>query len=375
VINAKKWILLWFKIVFILLFLIGIFNVIINPYGIFNTIISIPHIKTDNKIRLIKAIKVEQIKPVSIILGTSRAEFGYDPSHYYFKKPSYNFAISASSMYEARKNFEWALKQGRLKQVLLVLDYIMLDSLQQQHTKDFDKYFNSYNIFKYIFSIDTLKDSIKVLRHKQTGYTYLDNGQRGHKFYWKYILQEGGYPKVLIKSERNYYKEYLPEYKYKDTKRSSLPDLSYIIKKSYENNISLDIIFGPSHIRQWEAFDYFLGYEKLLEFKKDVVILINNIAKDYHKHPFRIIDFATYNRFTSEKIPNIFNMQMKYYWESSHYKNELGLLVLDRLEGNISLNFGNELNISNINKHIQNLKKDRKKYIDSKKYRLEVFGK
>jgi hypothetical protein len=65
---------------------------------------------------------------------------------------------------------------------------------------------------------------------------------------------------------------------------------------------------------------------------------------------------------------------MKYHWEASHYKKELGDIVLDRLL-NISpyKDFGVELNIQNIDNHIQNLREDRVKFIDTEAYRKEVF--
>jgi hypothetical protein len=88
------------------------------------------------------------------------------------------------------------------------------------------------------------------------------------------------------------------------------------------------------------------------------------------------MDFAIYHPFTAEKIPTNPNIKMKYHWEASHYKNELGLIVLDRLNnGKENLDFGLELNLQNIDSHLEQLKKDRVKYIDTKKYQIEVFGK
>lgn len=65
---------------------------------------------------------------------------------------------------------------------------------------------------------------------------------------------------------------------------------------------------------------------------------------------------------------------MKYHWEASHYKKELGDIVLDRLlDISPYKDFGVELNIQNIDNHIQNLREDRVKFIDTEAYRKEVF--
>ncbi len=67
---------------------------------------------------------------------------------------------------------------------------------------------------------------------------------------------------------------------------------------------------------------------------------------------------------------------MKYHWESSHYKNELGKIVLDRLVGNSEYtNFGVELNLDNIDKHLKQQEINRYNFIDVEKYQIEVFGK
>ena len=74
-------------------------------------------------------------------------------------------------------------------------------------------------------------------------------------------------------------------------------------------------------------------------------------------------------------VPSKPEIAMQYYWESSHYKKELGDIVLDRLlDISPYKDFGIELNSQNIDNHIQKLRDDREKYIDIKKYRQEVFG-
>lgn len=138
----------------------------------------------------------------------------------------------------------------------------------------------------------------------------------------------------------------------------------------------MDIIFGPSHIRQWEALNYYLGYDKWLQWKKDVVLSVNKIAKQNNKKQFRIMDFSVYHPFTAEKIPTDKSTKMKYHWEASHYKNELGLIVLDRLIGDIKhSDFGIELNSKNIDAQLKEQRVDRMQYTDTEKYQIEVWGK
>lgn len=367
----------WIKILMILFVLcmgfIAIFNYMIDPYSLYKTkYFSFEKIKQSDKMKFIKAITVKEIKPVSILLGSSRAEYGYDPTHQYFLKPSYNLATAGSSMYENRLYLQWALKQGNLRKVLLVADYRMFINLTQK-SKYFETNFDDKNIYSLLFNIDVLKDSLGTIRKKKGNITkYLENGQLEHTYNWQNIVQDGGHLEKMRKDESTYYKDYSKIYRYKDTQKDSFPDFEEIIKLCYENNIELDIVFGPSHIRQWEALNYYLGIDNWFQWKKDVVISVDEIAKKYNKEPFRIMDFSVYHLLTAESIPVDKNIQMKYHWEASHYKNELGLIVLDRLIANSeSKDFGVELNIKNIDQHLEQQKIDRYKFINTEKYKIE----
>jgi len=375
--NSKKWIRAWFIIVIITSIpIVGGLNYVVDPYALNEkNVINKPKIQQRKKMRLIKAMKTERIKPASICLGTSRAEYGYDPAHSYFSNPSYNLATVASSMYENRLYFEHSLKQGKLKKVLLVADYIMFNDDTQKAVQDFETYFEGENIYGLLFSMDVLKDSLLTIIGGEHSSTYSTDGQREQKYHLRIILKDGGHLKAFKKWERKSYKDYQANYTYGDTRKKSFPDFEEIIRLCYENNIELDIIFGPSHIRQWEALNYYFGYGKWLKWKKDVVLSANKIAKQLNKKQFRIMDFSVYHKLTAEKVPTDKNTTMKYYMEASHYRNELGLIVLDRLTGKSEYkDFGVELNLQNINAHLKQQRVKREEYIDVNKYQLEVFG-
>ena len=280
----------------IILFVVGSFNYIVDPYGIYETnIIQKPKFIQTDKNRLVKSIKTKKIKPASICLGTSRTEYGYDPTHKYFIKPSYNLGVSGSSMYESRLYFEHALAQGNLKKVLLVADFFSFHHPKQKQIQDFETYFQNINSYQYLFSIDTLGDSLLTLKGpSKAPEIFLDNGQREHSHNWERILEHGGHLAAFKHNEKNWYIGYPKTYTYKDTGNKSFPDFEKIVKLSYKNNIELDIIFGPSYIRQWESLDYFIGYDKWLKWKKDLVISVNKIATQYGKKQFKKHDFFQY---------------------------------------------------------------------------------
>ena len=67
-------------------------------------------------------------------------------------------------------------------------------------------------------------------------------------------------------------------------------------------------------------------------------------------------------------MPDDPKARMKWYWDSSHYKKELGDIVLDRMfDGNFSgggdcPDFGVKLTSQNIDAHLSKLRTDRAKW-------------
>lgn len=375
--KSTKWIKIFFGLSLIGVLFVGGVNYIVDPYGIYKTNIFQNKPEQDKNIRLAKVVKVEEFKPFSISLGTSRTEYGYDPNHEYFSKPSYNLAVSGASLYENRLYLEHAIKQGNLKEVILVADWIMFNTKFMTKSYDFEDSFNIENIYKQLFSVDLFRSSLNTIIKQKIKSPYLENGQRDWYINQKYIDNEGGHFKLMNKDEKGYYRNSNYNFNsniYQDTKKDSFEDFRKILELCYQNNIKLDIVFGPSHIRQWEAYDYYQDIETWYKWKKDVVLFVEKIAVEQQQTPYRVMDFSVYHELTAETVPTNPKEKMKYHWEASHYKKELGDIVLDRLlDISPYKDFGVELNIQNIDNHIQNLREDRVKFIDTEAYRKEVF--
>ncbi|MCT7469237.1 hypothetical protein N5T60_11125 [Aliarcobacter cryaerophilus] len=373
--KSLIWIKVLLSLILIIVFSVCLINYIVDPYNLYKTNLFKNKPKEFEYMRLIKAINIEKIKPISIVLGTSRAEMAIDPDHEYFIKPSYNLANAGSTMYETKYYLKEAILQGKLKKVLLVADWRMFNDVSMKKVIDFETYFENRNIYKYLLNYKVFQDSLFTIKNKNIVSLYNNNGQMKEDYLNKIVLSNGGHYKTMIKEEKNYYKELSDNNLYKDTQKSSLLDFIEILELCYKNDIELDIVFGPSHIRQWEAFDYYKDYEILLTWKKDLVEIVQKVANKFNNIPFRIVDFAVYNEYTSEKIPTEENQSMVYHYEGSHYKPKLGEMLLKSLSsGDYHNNFGVELNNNNIDSHMQKLREDRNKFINTKEYRKEVFG-
>jgi len=372
--NSKLWVKILISFIFVIVGLVILVNYIVDPYGLYDTNFIKNKPKRFVQMRLLKLIELRKQKPVSIVIGTSRADVAIDPEHEYFIKPSYNLSNGALSVYEAKYYIKEAIKLG-VKNILFVADWRMFNDAMEM-TYDFETYFNNYNIYKFLLNYKTLQDSFFTVKNKNIKGLYLKNGLIDET-HLNYIYKSGGHLAVMKRDEKVYYKTLSNNNFYKYTNIDSFNDFRDILEMCYKNNINLDIIFGPSHIRQWEAFAYYKNYETFLKWKKDIVLNVEKIAKEQYKNPFRIIDFSVYHELTAEQVPSNPEDKMKYHWEGSHYKKSLGNIVLDIILKKNKLyytDFGVVITSENIDLHLDKLRADRTKFINTKEYIKEVFG-
>jgi len=359
-----------------LLFIVALvsLNYLVDPYNFYgNNILRANKTQEIGQLRLSKAINLKEKKPKSVILGTSRAEFGLDPDHSRFSKPSYNVATGGSSIYELTHYLEYAIQQGELEQVLLVADFINFNSNEEKKVRDFETYFTGKNKYSYLFSLATLKNTyLTWVGERQKKYTlYDDNGQR-EKTHNSGNLQRFGGQLKKIYSQATYFNGFDNNNHYRDTGRSSFLDFKRFLELSYKNNLTLDIVFGPNHILHWEAFDHSIGLDKWYQWKMDVVKLNEQVAEEFNAEPFRVVDYAIYHDYTMEKLPVSKRGEMKFHWELNHYKSELGDILLNDLSNKHTL-FGVALTSTTIGAHLELQADLREQYVDSDAYKKRVL--
>jgi hypothetical protein len=325
-----------------------------------------------------KIFQVQKIAPKSSILGNSKADYGFDPTDDFFLQPGFNFATPGSNLYENKLKLKWAIRQGELKQVLLVANYAMFNSRKQTSYSNFEGLFPPRTRLTYLFNYNTLIDSLNYAfsgENYQRCQAYEDNWKRDDAHAVDKIVANPrmGHLKAMEQLEYHFASFFSADDTYADTGRSAFQDFEEIIELCYQHNIKLDIVFGPSHIRYWETFDYYFGYEKLQKWKKDVVYSVAKLASKFNRERVSVFDFAVYHKLTSEKVPQSPGTRMNYYIESCHYQEALADIVLNRLKGGREHpDFGVKIDANNIEKHLQTQRQNRARFIDSEQFRQNM---
>jgi glutathione peroxidase-family protein len=336
---------------------VGIFNVAVDPYGIYNspTFTQFNQSKPEKwkHQRLFKAIAITRIKPVTIFLGSSRMNLGLNPAYSALDdmQPAYNLGLNGANTYETLRYLQHAIKnQKDLKLVILGLDFIMFNQ-ELGNQPGFDEgrlekqAITSQDFINTTFSLDTLSLSEKTIEANKTNLDrdiYYPNGFMR--------LQRGDKDKNLTEFKKSIAVYFNVHSDYK-LSQQYLDDLREIVNLCRERGITLIGFISPAHVTQSEAI-YVAGQWQILEQWKQEVVKI-----------LPIWDFSDYNSITTESVSE----KMKNYIDSSHYKEAIGNLVLDRIlsykKGEVPKDFGVYLTPENIEPHLAKIRANREKWV------------
>jgi hypothetical protein len=300
---------------------IGMINYVIDPYGLFQT----PKIEKfnllkpaqDDQTRLFKSVEIINLRPQRVLLGSSRAILGLDPSHGAFNDNlvTYNLGLTGPNIRDIRQYFEHSLtNQPDIKQVVLSLDFFMFKQPDTLPGKPDNNILGKQQIpigelVRLILSLDSLKSSQKTLEDNlKSNLTepYYFDGMRRDTYSSKDKMKD--FQSQIL----NYFNSF-----YKDYRLSSelLQELKDIIALCRKKNIDLQVFISPIHATQMEAIERAGLWKNFENWKREV----NKITSFW--------DFATYNSVTNEPIKN----SMKNFHDSAHYTKRVGDLVLNRI--------------------------------------------
>ncbi|MDH5561244.1 MAG: hypothetical protein OEY59_10380, partial [Deltaproteobacteria bacterium] len=317
-----------FNVIILIIFLVigslflSVFNLVVDPFGIYKimTVKGLNERKPEIKkhITLVKTLSVNKIKPKSVILGSSRAAFGFDPEYnVWSQKPVYNMAFPGIDISATYQYFKDALNQKSVKTVVLAVDFFMfnrylnnkngIDNAILNINESINKRLKYYvRLVSINFSIDTLMSSVSTLMNQSGDEdAYKPNGQMSRKYLEKILEEAGGHRESFIISERNFLTVmWFPEpgygFQFADKTGNSFDSFVSILELAYNENIDLKILISPSHARHWESLEA-VGLWPLFEkWKEKMVILNENKARELNKTPFDLWDFSGYNEYTTE---------------------------------------------------------------------------
>ncbi len=367
-------------------------NLTVDPYRMFEIIDGkgFNHYKPAiyNRVRLLKAYEIRRLQPDSILLGTSRCHIGFRPDNPFWKAAAqrpYNAAFDGATTKEMYYYLRHADSVHPLKLVLLGLDdYHPTDApgsarpgfdpqmLGRGRTMVTGVQFLLADI-KILTSFDTFLDSFKTL-HSQTdeqpvwlsrsgqrlGETFFrtweqDYFKQGPRYYFDEIDRMEVDNRLSWQVPMKEIKVYPPKKEAKDA-RTSFDYIRDIIDFCRRKNIKLVIFFSPSHAHQLELDQASGSWGWIESGKRKLTALCDQFRS--LGYPVKLYDMSIYSPVTTEILPPAgSHAEMKYYWDSSHFKQEVGDMVLGCiLSSGGDCSIGEALTGANIDLHLKKVR-------------------
>jgi hypothetical protein len=271
-------------------------------------------------------------------------------------QPGYNLGITGANIYEARRYFEHAIANNpNVKKAVIGLDFFMfgkgkknqLDFLENRllisHITLQDKLNSS-------FSWGPTRASLKTMIINQSagdtvGHFYPD-GQRNPDYYIQDIyagLQGIDIMEDLLR-KNDFFQSKMRGEVYEI---SHLEEVTNMVRLCQENQIECRFFISPSHVTQWESIRLSGAWGVFEEWKRKLAEITP------------VWDFSGYNSITTEPLSST----MTNYMDSSHYRQEIGDLVLNRIfQYNPEIvpeDFGVLLTPETVENHLQQIREDR----------------
>jgi hypothetical protein len=358
------------------------FNLVVDPYGYFR-LVTIPGInakkpRPDADVMTIKTAGVRAIKPDALILGNSRAEVGFDPEHAGFRKRAlavYNYSIPGSDIETPWRQLTKDDTSPRPKLVVIGLDF-------QDFLVDPDADTIAYTEpdrpgawawlrtrLHALYTLSALIDSIKTVLIQTRPYaaTLTPRGFNPMQDYVPIARVDGWHALFQHKAEsvaRSL--ATLPKSVVARGTETSPPlELARtIVRTCIRQGTELHLVIYPYHAQLLMLYDAAGLWPAFEEWKRRIADLVATEVAAGSGDPGAgkvvLWDFSDFHRFALEPVPakGDRTVDIQWYWESAHFKKELGDLILFRiLEGtNAQDGFGLPLVPGNVDGQIERMR-------------------
>lgn len=352
-------------------------NVWVDPYRIWNVRHGFsqqaPRPRAVQQLHLLKSRGLTRSRPVTVVLGNSRAEIGFDPRSRSWPlslRPVYNASIPGTGIDTATSLLSDAVSAGRLRTAVIGLDFLdfLTDpenptppthptapaeqrSAMQRATED----------VKIGLSLDTLIDSTLTLISAHDPYAP-DVTADGFNPLREYALNArlDGYGSLFLQKDianaRAYTKAPKGIFARSATTSATWQELDQLLTSLHDHDIDVRFVIYPYHAHILEMFHRSGLFPAFESWKKHLAEVL--VAWEGDGGICRLWDFSGYNAYSTEFVPPPDDRKtvVRWYWESGHFKPELGDRMLERMFGEGDAGFGTcltERNIEAVNSRVR----------------------
>jgi len=388
--GRSRFLTIWSIALVTVLVLVAGLNTAVNPYDLFpwrripGINVLKPAIK--NHAALTKAYQIERVRPVTVVLGTSRAYLGIDsasaawPSTY---RPVYNYGLPGTTMGRSMlRELREAWSTGNVRHAVAFLDFPAFfapdppargeeDELRLMYLDDGAPNPNwrmqrLNDTFLSVFTLSALTDSVTTILSQRGGDRVLDlrpDGTSTDADFANAARAEGMNAVFAQKDEYDLarlpiFQRILADW------RGPMPNMDIIremIRFCQVHDISLTLILGSSHADGMEIYRRAGFWPRIEQIKVDLAALVT----EANSETITAWDFLEYAPYTTERLPprgdRVTNLQ--WFWEPVHFKRALGDIMLHRVFLGTPADFGAPLTTATVDARNQAVREQQRAFI------------
>jgi hypothetical protein len=357
------------------------FNYAVDPLGLYRPVSTQTLSRIDQflHMRTSKPLKVSQLEPANIIIGSSRSG-RIEAQHALWTEASYNLSLPGATPYEILQLAKYSHRIRPIEQLIIGLDFNAFLSGLPKYRQGFNEELitqtpPSYWVYQLeahrqtLISSKAINISIKAREKTQAvNISYLPDGSwhsKGSLF--------SGAPGFKLVSSR--LMETHPNGSGQDIK---LEDFIALVNFCYQNTISCSFLITPVHLFHLEIFEAMDLLDKWREWHDTIVQINVDLASEYQTEPYPIWGFNTSHNIIDEPIRASSQAKDNWFKDSIHFRPLFGAMMLDEIiTGNP--HYGVRLEQQSIANYLQqvdllrdNFQKKNTEWIEKLKKRLHI---
>jgi hypothetical protein len=340
---------------------------------------------------LSKTYLLERQTPKTLLLGNSRVEVGLDPDSPMWPeaaKPVFNAALSAYDLSASLAMLRETFATHAPETIIVGVDFPDFLSTAEGPPKTDQSEAEarlpigadgkpnpkrSWQVWKDRFAttlnVDALLDSLLTLTDQRpaASATMMRNGFNPHNPY-RVFAARSGYHVIFAEKNADYVAQYakfaLPDFSdlYNNAEFRYLVEIVHL---AAERNTRLIVYIHPYHREYLDLLSDKGSWNAFENWKRALVRVSRREAGD-KRNLMQVWDFSGYNPITTEPVPAAGDTRtrMQWYWESGHYKSELGERLIARMMGGHS-DFGREVTEDNVESVLAEIREERSRLTGS----------
>ena len=345
---------IWLGALIALLALVAAFNLVVDPYLVFG----MPRIAGFNALkpgaetheRMVKTYQLERRRPVTVILGSSRADNGIDPASRFWParlRPIYNLAIDGASQPELLAFLREAWATGRLKGAIVQLDFENFLWFQGKvpaasgtmrrflpaasHLPPRVRFLQRlHDMFLATLTLGALKDSVTtVFEQTKPVPTLTRDGYATDAIFRRWIAADGTRALFVQKTPEDMWKALRGARNLArgDPPLPQMASLRAMIAFCRAHHIRLTLLVPAMPAALLEIFDQAGIWPDFIAWQR---ALVKALPAD---GSVTLWDFAGWNRYALEPEPATRDQPTRWFWELTHFTPALGDRMIARMEG------------------------------------------